>query len=219
MNPAATLADIAVTHPAAARVFYRHHLDFCCGGRRGFEEACRARGLDWRDIAADIEAGDATDRDAPRWDERPLPELIAFIVATYHRRLRDDLPVFIEMARKVEARHADKPECPHGLDRELTDIHAAILDHLKKEEQILFPMIVRGMGSQAAGPVHVMEVEHDHHREHLLRLRDLTGDLTPPPSACTTWRALYAGLAQMEQDLMTHIHLENNVLFPRALAD
>jgi hypothetical protein len=74
------------------------------------------------------------------------------------------------------------------------------------------------MGAQASGPVHVMEVGHEHHREHLLRLRALTNNLTPPNIACTTWRALYAGLEQLEQDLMNHIHLENNVLFPRALA-
>ncbi len=218
MNAATSLAEIAVTHPSAARVFYEHHLDFCCGGRRSLEDACLERGLDWRDILEGIEARERFDLDAPRWDVQPLSALVDYIVRTYHQRLRRDLPVFIEMARKVEARHADKPGCPRGLVDELAEIHATVLDHLAKEEQILFPMIVRGMGAQASGPVHVMEVEHEHHREHLLRLRALTNNLTPPDIACTTWRALYAGLEQLEQDLMNHIHLENNILFPRALA-
>jgi regulator of cell morphogenesis and NO signaling len=218
MNAATSLAEIAVTHPSAARVFYEHHLDFCCGGRRSLEDACLERGLDWRDILDGIAARERFDPDPPRWDVQPLSALVDHIVRTYHQRLRRDLPLFIEMARKVEARHADKPGCPRGLVDELTEIHATVLDHLAKEEQTLFPMIVRGMGAQASGPVHVMEVEHEHHREHLLRLRALTNNLTPPNIACTTWRALYAGLEQLEQDLMNHIHLENNVLFPRALA-
>jgi regulator of cell morphogenesis and NO signaling len=97
-------------------------------------------------------------------------------------------------------------------------MHAAVLEHLQKEEQILFPMIVSGMGRRAGGPVHVMELEHEHHGEDLQRVRQLTVDLLPPDEACPTWRALYLGLQQLEQELMDHIHLENNILFRRALA-
>ena len=94
-----------------------------------------------------------------------------------------------------------------------------VLEHLDKEEQILFPIIVRGMGTRASAPVHTLELEHEHHKEDLLRIRALTADLQPPEEACTTWRALYLGLQQLEQELMEHIHLENNVLFRRALND
>jgi regulator of cell morphogenesis and NO signaling len=93
-----------------------------------------------------------------------------------------------------------------------------VLDHLEKEETILFPAIVRGAGARASGAVDVMEREHEHHKGDLLRIRALTSELTPPPEACTTWRALYTGLQQLEQELMEHIHLENNILFRRALA-
>lgn len=217
MNASTTLAELAVTHPGAARVFYRNRLDFCCGGRRSLADACEKRALDSNAILDAIEAEDRITPDTRRWDVEPLPDLIAHIVGTYHARLRQGLPELIAMAQKVEARHADKASCPRGLAGQLEQMHADVLDHLAKEEQILFPMISQGLGPRAAGPVHVMELEHEHHREHLLQLRALTDDLRPPEEACTTWRALYLGLQQLEQELMEHIHLENNVLFRRAL--
>lgn len=213
-----TLAELAVTHPAAARVFYRHGLDFCCGGRRPLVEACRVRGLDVEALLTEIDNEAATAGDATRWDEAPLPALIAFIVDTYHRRLRDGVPDLIRMAQRVEARHGDKPSCPRGLAAQLEAMYAALIDHLDKEEQVLFPMIATGRGQFAAGPAHVMEIEHDDHARNLDVLRRLTNNMQPPEEACTTWRALYLALRQFEEELMTHIHLENNVLFRRALA-
>jgi regulator of cell morphogenesis and NO signaling len=215
----ATLAELAVTHPGAARVFFHHRLDFCCGGRRPLSDACRERGLDATAILQEIDAAAPLSSDLPRWDREPLSALIDFIVSTYHTRLRRDLPDLIEMARKVERKHGAKSACPIGLTAHLEIMHAAVLAHLEKEEQILFPMIVRGAGNRAARPVYVMEMEHDHHRDDLTHLRRLTGDFQPPPQACATWRALYGGLGQLEQELMEHIHLENNVLFPRALQE
>jgi regulator of cell morphogenesis and NO signaling len=218
MNASATLAELAVTHPAAAAVFHRHRLDFCCGGRRSLADVCLERGLDPEAILNAISEEGPRDPDARRWDEEPLPNLVDHIVTRYHDRLRQSLPDLVRMAARVEARHGDKAECPLGLAAHLERMQADLLDHLQKEEQILFPMIVRGQGARAPGPVHVLEVEHEHHRTHLVHLRALTADLTLPESACTTWRALYLGLEQLEQELMEHIHLENNVLFPRALA-
>lgn len=219
MDHNVTLAELAVTHPAAARVFYRNRLDFCCGGRRSLAEACTEKGLDADDILEAIAAEDPDMPDATRWDTQPLASLVEHIVGTYHRRLRETLPDLVRMARKVEAVHGAKASCPRGLAKLLDDVQAAVLDHLDKEEQILFPIVVRGMGPNAAAPIHVMEVEHEHHKENLLAIRAATADLTPPPEACTTWRALYLGLQQLEQELMEHIHLENNVLFRRALTD
>ena len=100
---------------------------------------------------------------------------------------------------------------------DLATMREAVLEHLDKEEQVLFPMILRGHGRLAVGPVHVMEIEHDEHGRNLQELRRLTGDMQPPAHACPTWRALYLGLQQLERELMEHIHLENNVLFRRAL--
>jgi regulator of cell morphogenesis and NO signaling len=214
-----TLAELAVVHPGASRVFFRHRLDFCCGGRRSLEDACREHGLDPIDILSEIDAARPLGaEDAPRWEAAPLPALIDHIVSTYHERLRRDLPDLIEMARRVERKHGEKPGCPVGLTAHLEEMQLDVLEHLQKEELILFPMIERGASAAGAGPVQVMEKEHEHHRESLLRLRQLTGDLEPPAAACATWRALYDGLRQLEQELMEHIHLENNVLFPRSVA-
>ncbi len=217
MTNTTTLAEIAVTHPAAARVFYQNRLDFCCGGRRSLADACQERGLDAQVILDTITREDAAAETTVRWDAAPLAALVDHIVNHYHRGLRESLPNLVQLARKVERRHGDKPSCPLGLADHLERVQTAVLDHLEKEEQILFPTIVRGMGARAAGPVHVLEAEHDHHKIDLLRIRELTADLTPPADACTTWRALYLALQQFERDLMEHIHLENNILFRRAL--
>jgi regulator of cell morphogenesis and NO signaling len=212
-----TLAELAVRHPAASRVFYREGLDFCCHGSRALGDACAERGLDPSAVLQQIEREDAGREGAPRWDERPLPELVEHIVGYYHRRLREELPELVTMAAKVERRHAEKPACPRGLHAHLDSVHQAVLDHLAKEEQILFPMIRAGRGVNAAAPIHVMEVEHEDHAENLRKTRVLTANLTPPPEACPTWRALYLRLEAFEIELMEHIHLENNVLFPRVL--
>jgi regulator of cell morphogenesis and NO signaling len=211
-----TLAELATTVPAAAQVFYRHGLDFCCGGRRALDEACAARGVDIEQVLKDLEAESAT-AVSERWDTRPFSELIDRIVHFYHARLRQGLPELIALAEKVEAVHAGKPNVPDGLGALLRRVQTDVLDHLAKEEGVLFPLILTGRGGDTAGPVHVMELEHSGHKEDLLAIRGLTDSLTPPPHACVTWRALYLGLQQFEQELMEHIHLENNVLFPRAL--
>lgn len=215
--PHETLADIAVARPAASRVFYRHGLDFCCHGGRPIAEACAERGLDPERVLAEITAEEEASDAGVRWAERPLAELVDHIVDHYHRRLREELPQLVEMAQKVERRHAEKQSCPHGLAEILSTAHHAVVDHLFKEEQILFPMIRAGRGAHAAAPIHVMEVEHDDHAANLRRIRTLTADLEAPPEACATWQALYLRLGQLEQELMEHIHLENNVLFRRAL--
>jgi regulator of cell morphogenesis and NO signaling len=217
MNAATTLAELAVTHPAAARVFRRYRLDFCCGGRRPLDEACRERQLDATAILATIAEEDPLVPEPRRWDEAPLTALVSHIESVYHARLREQLPALIAMARRVEARHADKASCPRGLASHLEAMHASVLEHLQKEEQILFPLIVAGAAARAGAAVRAMEAEHEHHGENLQVVRQLTDDLVPPPEACTTWRALYLGLHQLEQELMEHIHLENNILFRRAL--
>ena len=212
------MADLATTHPAASRVFKRHGLDFCCGGRKPLAEVCSTKGLDADSVMHEIEEEERT-VDLPRWDTAPLPALITFILDRYHARLRDELPALIALAQRVEGRHGSKTDCPRGLAALLETVHHEVLSHLEKEEQILFPMIMRGDGTFASGPIYVMEAEHVEHGVNLARIRTLTNDLTVPPDACPTWRALYLRLDELESDLFDHIHLENNVLFPRALRD
>ena len=212
-----TLGQLATAHPAATRVFLRHRLDFCCGGRQKLADACTKSGLDPRAIVAEIAAANEVPP-AERWDTKPLPKLIDFILTRFHEPLRRDLPALVEAAQKVERVHGDKPTCPHGLATLLERVHAEIQQHLAKEEQVLFPAIQsESHGAQVQMPIRVMMQEHDDHGENLQRLRELTADFVPPPEACATWRALYSGLETLEAELMEHIHLENNVLFPRAL--
>jgi regulator of cell morphogenesis and NO signaling len=212
-----TLAELAITRPGATRVFLANGLDFCCGGRRPLTEACTEKGLNPETILQAIAAADQDGGDLTRWANRSVAELTDFIVNHYHVRLRTEIPELILLADKVERVHAEKASCPHGLTGLLHTMHAAVLDHLEKEEQILFPMIRAGRGRAAGGPIHVMEQEHDDHGRSLARLRELTANLAPPPEACATWRALYLRLGRLADELMEHIHLENNVLFPRAL--
>lgn len=219
LTPQATLAELAVAHPAASRVFHQHGLDYCCTGGRPLQDACAERGLDAAAVIRAIEIETPAAADHTRWDRAALPELVAHLVGFYHRRLREELPQLEAMAKKVEAVHAEKASCPRGLAEHVTSIHGAVLDHLAKEEQVLFPMLVAGRGHIAGGPIRVMESEHDDHAASLRRTRELTTNLVPPDEACTTWRALYARLDAFEAELMEHIHLENNVLFKRALAE
>jgi regulator of cell morphogenesis and NO signaling len=217
-SPTTTLADLAVTHPAASRVFHRHGLDFCCGGRRPLAEVCEQRGLAADSVIAEIAAEEATAPGLPRWDERPVAELVEHIVGYYHRRLREELPELVRLAARVEERHGEKASCPRGLRAHLEQVHEAVLEHLAKEEQVLFPMILGGRAQMAAGPIYAMEAEHDDHAANLRKTRLLTAGLVAPEEACTTWRALYLRLCGLEAELMDHIHLENNVLFRRVLA-
>lgn len=212
-----TLGRLATAHPASTLIFLRHRLDFCCGGAQTLLDACRAKGLDPAAVIAEVAAGEASES-PERWDTKPLPDLIDFILAGYHEPLRCDLPVLLEAARRVERVHAKKPSCPHGLADHLDQLGVELRQHLDKEELVLFPAIRSGSrGGHVHMPVRVMMQEHDDHGLGLRRLRELATDFSPPPEACATWRALYAGLEKLEAELMDHIHLENNVLFPRAL--
>jgi regulator of cell morphogenesis and NO signaling len=214
-----TLAALATAEPAATRVFLRHKLDFCCGGKRTLVEACAQAGLDASTVERELDAEAARSDDVVRWEQRSPAELADHIEAHYHAALRRDVPPLIEAARKVERVHAEKAEVPAGLADELAAFWEEMQSHMHKEEKVLFPMLRRGVrGAAVAPPVAVMMHEHDDHALRLARIRELTGGISTPAHACATWRALYAGLAQMETELMLHIHLENNILFARATA-
>jgi regulator of cell morphogenesis and NO signaling len=205
------LGSIAQQIPGAAAVLRRHKLDFCCGGDATLAEAAGERGDDAATIARELRAL------APRVAEAPeAPEpLIEHILERYHETHRRELPELIVMARKVEEVHAGHPEVPKGLALMLEHVAGALEEHMQKEEGILFPMIRAGMGRMAVGPIAVMRHEHVEHGERLRQLEELTHDHTPPADACNTWRALYAGTRKLVDDVMQHIHLENNVLFPQ----
>lgn len=213
------VGQLATEFPLATRVFHRHGIDYCCGGGRPLHEACAKRGVDTETVLAEIRAElDAPAAPAQRWDEAPLEDLIDHILVTYHQPLRTELQRLMEMSAKVLRVHGEKD--PEALS-EINSVFLALKDeleqHMQKEEQILFPMIRQGEGVMTGGPISVMEQEHASAGAALERLNELTGGYQIPEQACTTWRALWHGLAALEESLHQHIHLENNILFPRAL--
>lgn len=210
-----TLGDLVMANPAAARVLHRYRLAHCCGGRQSLDEACTAESINVEEVIRDIEAeGIRNSAPVDRWDQRPPDELVQYLLDRFHTPLRTELPRLTELAEKVERVHADRPDRPRGLTALLTEVHAAVESHLDKEEQIIIPLIVSGQGHNARMPVQVMMQEHEDHGQNLQRIRRLTADLTIPADACKSWRGLYRALAELEIELMDHIHLENNILFP-----
>lgn len=215
-----SLADLASHIPAASRVFRRYGLDFCCAGRRSLASACAELGLDPALVLSEVDR-ERTPGTVPAAElaTRSTATLVQYIVEHYHEPLRAELERVIEMAAKVERAHARKDRCPHGLTALLQAMKIELEDHMDKEELILFPLLVRGAGSTAWGPIAVLTQEHDDHGARLQEIRALTDSFTPPKGACPTWRALYLALDELEQALMEHVHLENHILFPRALGN
>lgn len=207
------IGQIAVQLPGATAVFRRLKLDFCCGGQVSLAKAAADKGLDANAVLAELAALQRSDA-VP---EAASPSaLIDHILARYHEVHRAQLPELIRMARRVEAVHRDNPHVPAGLADHLEEMHEELLSHMLKEEQVLFPLLKAGGNNPFVGqPIGMMRTEHVDHGEALDKLNALTNDATPPQGACNTWRALYAGIAQLGDDLINHIHLENNVLFPQ----
>jgi regulator of cell morphogenesis and NO signaling len=217
-----TIGDIAAGIPSSVRFFQRHGIDFCCGGARTLGAVCNERGLPFAATVAAIEASASTPADERDWVHQPLGNLIDHIVATYHDALREELPRLQAMSAKVAQAHGTRT--PHLREMlQIVDALAAdLLLHMRKEELALFPAIRaieagEAKASWIASPVSVMEHEHDRAGALLDDLRTLTSGYTPPADACATTRALYQGLEELERALQVHVHLENNVLFPRVL--
>ena len=206
------IGQIAVNLPGATAVFRRAKLDFCCGGHVSLDQAASDKGLDLQAVVHELSA---LQRPSELPDLGTPTELVEHIIARYHEVHRAQLPELIRMARRVEAVHRDNPNTPHGLADALETMEQELLMHMHKEEAVLFPMLRAGGNSFVSQPIAMMRHEHNDHGEALEHLASLTNDITPPMGACNTWRALYTGLAQLREDLINHIHLENNILFPQ----
>src|SRR5208282_1031683 len=209
--PLRSLGDIAASLPGSTAIFRRHKLDFCCGGSESLERAARKNGLDPAPIAAERA------RLSP--EPNPIPDsvedLIGYILERYHQVHRRELPELRNLAIRVEQVHVDHPAVPAGLSDLLERMQADLESHMQKEEQVLFPLMLAGGNPMIVHRIAMMRHEHDECGEELRAIAALTGDMTAPDDACNTWRALYAGLAKLAEDLTDHIHIENNILFPR----
>jgi regulator of cell morphogenesis and NO signaling len=226
ITPDTSVARIASQSPATIRIFQRFGIDFCCGGKRPLSAVCAEKQMTFEELRSALAAVEAVPAAQPS-AEAPLSELIHFVLERYHASLREELPRLGEMSAKVLRVHGDKhPDLLPALDATFRSLREELEDHMPKEEIVLFPYIERleataGGGAPLsfgtiAGPIGMMEHEHETVARELGRLRELTSGYMPPQGACNTFRGLYAGLAELERELKEHIHLENNVIFPRA---
>jgi regulator of cell morphogenesis and NO signaling len=222
-----TVGEIVRDRPSLSRLFEQVKVDYCCGGKKTLEEACRQRGIDPQAFLAQLEDYAAKET-VPEVNltELSLTELADRIERIHHAYLHTELPRLEKMVTKVATVHGDKEPRLHQIKDVFLALSQELATHLMKEEQILFPMIRQLEASETlpmfhcgtlANPVRRMEFEHDEAGTALAQLRELTDDYTPPEWACNTYRAMLDALANLEQDLHQHIHKENNVLFPRAV--
>lgn len=185
-----SLGEIPCNIPGATRLFRQHHMDFCCGGARSLHEEAQRRAANLEALLAELEALKASPSADKDWKTATSKELITHVLERYHVRHRAQLPELIQLAEKVERVHTEHPNVPAGLAAHLTDMLQELESHMQKEKRILFPMILRGQGQMAAGPISVMESEHVLHGEALEKMLMLAHQLQLPDGACNSWRAL-----------------------------
>jgi regulator of cell morphogenesis and NO signaling len=228
ISPSSHVGQIVASQPLLARVFERVGIDYCCGGKRTLADACAAKGLDPATVAVMLEAAAQISGAKPAVDAATmsLSALADHIEATHHAYLKEELPQLVEKAERVAYKHAWRDPRLPAVAATVQALAGEMFSHMAKEEHVLFPLVrelerdgaVSHPCGSVANPIRQMEEEHESAGATLARLRELTDGFTPDGEACNTHRAMLAGLAQLEGDLHAHVHKENNVLFPRAIA-
>lgn len=212
-----TLAQIVRDHPAAARVFHRHHLDFCCGGRSSLQEACTEQHLNVETVMAELEASIGSDTYGSIHPDMWSTEfLTSFILQNHHAFVRQELPQTIEQMTNVVRKHGSTFIDARAILELLQELHTSLTQHMKTEEADLLSYAAASTPSEQRRTL-IDEHMHDHEDvgRKLQRLRAITSDFTAPPGACATHRAAYAGMQRFYADTMQHVFLENVILFPR----
>jgi regulator of cell morphogenesis and NO signaling len=231
VDSAKTVRELAIEFPQATRVFENLGIDYCCGGGKSLEEACAARNLAVADVLATLASQSEPGAAAADWQAGSLSELIAHIVGKHHAYVKTEVPRLEQLLAKVCAVHGQNHPALNAIREKFAGLGQELSMHLMKEENILFPYIVemekahsslqpirRPMFGTVQNPVHMMIMEHDSAGDALRSIRQLSSDFTTPADACISYRTLYSALQEFEADLHQHIHLENNILFPRAVA-
>ena len=225
-----TVREVAIELPQATRLFEKFKIDYCCGGNRPLSEACASAGVDLDNVMEMLTEVTPPDEAVVDFQNISLPELITHILETHHVFTKSEMDRLQALADKVLAAHGgNHPELVH-LDELLTRLCADLKPHMFKEEQILFPYMLalaRATTENRAAPfapfgtvnnpIRMMMREHDTAGEILRDLRTVTSDYKVPADACISYQTLYQALENFERDLHQHIHLENNILFPKAL--
>ncbi len=210
-----SVGDIATALPGATAVFRKFKIDFCCNGNLALAEAARHRGVNLGELErrlGELTAQKKADTDPAAMGNDELIDLIEARYPDAHRRAVAEL---IRLSRKVESVHRENPKVPAGLADVLLELEDDLEFHLAKEETIVFPALRKPDPRSLASLIDDTRHEHDDQGATLRRIENLTDDFTLPAGACRSWQALYVGVAQLADDLMEHIHLENNILFPR----
>ena len=225
-----TLGELAASSPAVARAFEKLGIDYCCNGRRTLDDACRSAGLAPDQVARAIESETAPAAAERDWTAEPLADLTAHIRATHHEFTRAEIARLGPLFQKVCSKHGENHPELKGMQSVFAGLAAELGTHLMKEEMVLFPYVVRMEEAVIEGspfppppfgsvrnPIAMMAAEHDGAGDALRELRSASNNYTAPADACASFQALFQGLAAFEADLHQHIHLENNILFPRAI--
>lgn len=229
LAPETTIGALVAARPQLARFFDRLGIDYCCGGKQTLAAACQRRGLDVQTTLALLDSAAAALTAGPAEVDAAalgLGQLADHIETTHHAYLKAELPRLVEMADRVAAKHGWRDSRLPEVAAAVNTLAAEMTDHMRKEEKILFPLVRaieagaadRFPGGSLANPIRQMEAEHESAGNLTAKLRVLTDGFTPNAEACNTHRALLGGLEEFEADLHRHVHKENNVLFPRALA-
>lgn len=223
-----TVGEIVATDFRAASVFEQFGIDFCCGGRRSVAQACQSASVDPREVERalrDLPARSASDdSDVTQW---PLERLIGHVVSTHHAYTRTALPTIARYLAKLVAVHGQRHPELARVAAAWDTLAGDLQQHMMKEERILFPYILELAGSNeqrpnspfgtVENPIRMMQREHEQAGDELQLIRELTRGFMPPSDGCTTYKICFEELAQFERDLHRHVHLENNVVFPRAI--
>ncbi|HNP94213.1 MAG TPA: iron-sulfur cluster repair di-iron protein [Cyclobacteriaceae bacterium] len=207
-----TVADVAMKYPQSIGILNRYFIDYCCGGTKSFTEACVAAGQDsdtvWDEIMTTRSGGAAVDFE--KWTAGLLAD---YIVEQHHHYVKEAIPVLTALLDKVSKVHgADHPELME-IKMKFQVLAEELLQHMFKEERVLFPAIKGKSELSLQAPVKVMEEEHELAGNLIKEIRSLSGNYTCPDGVCITYRATYQQLQLFEEDLMQHVHLENNILF------
>jgi regulator of cell morphogenesis and NO signaling len=227
-----TVREIALNQPSAIRVFEHFGIDYCCGGRKPLAIACTEQDVEIDAVLAALaSAASESSPEVKDWSKASLESLSEHIISQHHEYVKKELPRLDTLAKKVIAAHGSHHLELPGIQSALQNLDQEMTQHMAKEETILFPYIASLERALATGgarphscfgtvanPIAMMMQEHDGAGELLAEIRQLSSNFTLPPDACPTYHAFFDGLKEFEQDLHQHIHLENNILFPRAIA-
>ena len=221
-----TLSQIVTENYQAAQVFEKYGLDFCCKGKRSLTEACKEKSLPVENVVKDLSDALTSADNKREFKEMSLTELTEYIVRVHHNYVKQNMPPILMYILKVATKHGARFPFMHEVYDLFLELEEEMTQHMAKEEKILFPRIKllelnaaqENTPGYISAPVEVMETEHDHAGTIMEKIRVLTGNYLAPDDACTTFRLALASLQAFESDLHHHVHLENNILFPKAIA-